>query len=70
MIAALILAAGESSRMGTPKPTLAYRGRTFLEFIVERLQEGGLEKIVVVLGHRAEEIQRLQEFLSQLAKRG
>jgi len=57
MIAVLILAAGESSRMGTPKATLAYRGRTFLELIVETLREGGLERIVVVLGHRAEEIQ-------------
>lgn len=58
MIAALILAAGESSRMGTPKATLTYRGRTFLELIVQTLQEGGLERIVVVLGHQAEEIQR------------
>ena len=58
MIAGLILAAGESSRMGTDKATLAYRGRTFLELIVQTLQEAGLERIVVVLGHHAEEIQR------------
>jgi molybdenum cofactor cytidylyltransferase len=58
MIAGLILAAGESSRMGTPKATLTYRGRTFLEGIVQTLQEGGLERIVVVLGHQAEDIQR------------
>jgi len=58
MIAGLTLAAGESSRMGTPKATLAYRGRTFLETIVQTLREAGIERIVVVLGHRAEEIQR------------
>jgi CTP:molybdopterin cytidylyltransferase MocA len=58
MIAGLILAAGESSRMGTPKATLTYRGRTFLELIVQTLREGGLERIVVVLGHQAEDIQR------------
>jgi molybdenum cofactor cytidylyltransferase len=58
MIAGLILAAGESSRMGTPKATLTYRGRTFLERIVQTLREGGLERIVVVLGHQAEDIQR------------
>ncbi len=58
MIAGLILAAGESSRMGTPKATLAYRGRTFLEAIVETLREGGLERILVVLGHQAAEIQQ------------
>jgi molybdenum cofactor cytidylyltransferase len=58
MIAGLILAAGESTRMGTPKATLAYRGRTFLELIAQTLREGGLERIVVVLGHQAEDIQR------------
>jgi len=58
MIAGLILAAGESSRMGTPKATLLYRGRTFLELIVQTLRAGGLERIAVVLGHQAEEIQR------------
>jgi molybdenum cofactor cytidylyltransferase len=58
MIAGLILAAGESSRMGSPKATLTYRGRTFLERIVQILQEAGLERLVVVLGHQAEEIQR------------
>jgi molybdenum cofactor cytidylyltransferase len=58
MIAGLILAAGESSRMGTPKATLAYRGQTFLELIVATLRTAGLERIVVVLGHRAEDIRR------------
>ncbi len=58
MIAGLILAAGESSRMGTDKATLTYRGRTFLELILHTLGEGGIERIVVVLGHHAQEIQR------------
>jgi molybdenum cofactor cytidylyltransferase len=61
MIAGVILAAGESSRMGTPKATLTYRGRTFLELIVQTLREGGLERMVVVLGHQAEDIQRQVE---------
>jgi molybdenum cofactor cytidylyltransferase len=61
MIAGVILAAGESSRMGTPKATLIWRGRTFLELIVQTLREGGLERIVVVLGHQAEDIQRQVE---------
>jgi molybdenum cofactor cytidylyltransferase len=58
MIAGLILAAGESSRMGADKATLTYRGRTFLEAIVQTLGEADIERIVVVLGHHAEEIQR------------
>lgn len=58
MIAGLILAAGESSRMGSDKALLAYRGRTFLESIILNLRNAGIGKIVVVLGHHAEEIQR------------
>lgn len=58
MIAGLILAAGESSRMGTDKALLAYRGRTFVETLCATLREAGLERIAVVLGHHAEEIRR------------
>ena len=58
MIAGLILAAGESSRMGADKATLTYRGRTFLEAIVQTLEAGDVERIAVVLGHHAEEIQQ------------
>jgi molybdenum cofactor cytidylyltransferase len=58
MIAGLILAAGESTRMGTPKATLTYRGRTFLERILQTLGEAEIGRSVVVLGHQAEEIQR------------
>ena len=58
MIAGLILAAGESSRMGTDKATLTYRGRAFLELMVQTLAEVDIERIVVVLGHHAEDIQR------------
>jgi molybdenum cofactor cytidylyltransferase len=56
LIAGLILAAGESSRMGTDKALLEYRGRTFLETIAQALRDAGLERITVVLGHHAEAI--------------
>lgn len=58
MIEGLILAAGESSRMGTDKALLLYRGRTFLEHILATLHEAGLKQLTVVLGHHANEIQR------------
>lgn len=58
MIAGLVLAAGESSRMGRDKALLTYRGRTFLETIVSTLREAGIERIAVVLGHNAEQIQK------------
>jgi molybdenum cofactor cytidylyltransferase len=56
MIAGLILAAGESSRMGQDKALLPYRGRTFVETIVQALRDAELERLTVVLGHHAEEI--------------
>lgn len=58
MIAALILAAGESSRMGSDKALLPYHGSTFLEHIIKTLRNAGLERVAVVLGHHAGEIQR------------
>ena len=58
MIAGLILAAGESRRMGRDKALLTYRGRTFLETIMGNLGAAGIEKVTVVLGHHAEAIQR------------
>ena len=58
MIAGLILAAGESSRMGRDKALLAYHGRTFLETILGTLREAGIARIAVVLGHHADEIRK------------
>jgi len=58
LIAGLILAAGESSRMGKDKALLTHQGQTFLESIVAKLREAGVGRIAVVLGHHAEEIQR------------
>ncbi len=57
MIAGLILAAGESSRMRRDKALLIYQGRTFLETIQNNLIAAGIERIVVVLGHHADLIQ-------------
>jgi molybdenum cofactor cytidylyltransferase len=58
MISAVILSAGESSRMGRPKALLPIDGQTFIERIVGALRQGGIERIVVVLGFNAEELRR------------
>jgi len=49
MIIAVILAAGKSTRMGTPKAFLEWGDSTFLNTIVERLMEAGTERIFVVV---------------------
>ena len=58
MIAGLILAAGESSRMGRDKALLDFRGQSFLETAVTTLKSACIAPVVVVLGHHAEEILR------------
>jgi molybdenum cofactor cytidylyltransferase len=55
-IAAILLAAGRSRRMGAFKPLLPFGERTVVEACVGNLLEGGVEEIVVVIGHRAEEM--------------
>jgi CTP:molybdopterin cytidylyltransferase MocA len=55
-IAGLILAAGESRRMGSPKALLPYRGETFLDTLAGRLA-GVCSPVIVVLGAAADEIQ-------------
>ncbi len=63
MIVAVILSAGESSRMGRPKALLPVDGETFIERIVGALKASRVEKIIVVLGHNAEEMQQRMEQL-------
>lgn len=55
-IGLIILAAGASSRMGTPKQLLPYRGRSFLSHIVEAAIASICRPIVVVLGANAEQL--------------
>lgn len=55
-IAALILAAGYSSRLGAWKPLQPLGGSTFVEEGVRRFRAAGVEDIRVVTGHRAGEL--------------
>jgi molybdenum cofactor cytidylyltransferase len=55
-IAAILLAAGESTRMGRLKQLLPWDGAPLLAWQVAQLREAGAEDVVVVLGHAAEEI--------------
>lgn len=55
-VAAILLAGGESARMGVPKPLLEWGGQTLIEYQLAQLAELPASPIVVVLGHRADEI--------------
>jgi molybdenum cofactor cytidylyltransferase len=55
-VSAILLAAGHSKRMGAFKPLLPFGDMTVIESCIEYLRDGGVDRIVVVLGHRANEI--------------
>ncbi|MCC7361121.1 MAG: putative selenium-dependent hydroxylase accessory protein YqeC [Anaerolineales bacterium] len=50
-VAAVVLAAGRSTRMGRPKQLLPWPGGTLLGAVVRRLQACPLSRVVVVTGH-------------------
>jgi len=58
MIIAVILSAGESSRMGRPKALLPIDGVRFIEKIVTALKSTRVNEIIAVLGHNAEEMRQ------------
>jgi molybdenum cofactor cytidylyltransferase len=51
-IAAILLAAGRSRRMGAFKPLLPFGGVSVVEACVATLRAGGAGEVVVVVGHR------------------
>ncbi len=53
MLAAIILAAGSSSRMGSPKALLEYGGGFFIERVCAALRSAGVAERAVVLGRDA-----------------
>ena len=44
--------------MGAFKPLLSFGNKTVIEHCIATLREAGIESIVVVVGHRAEEVRR------------
>jgi molybdenum cofactor cytidylyltransferase len=58
-VAAILLAAGESTRMGSPKPLLPWGDETLVEYDIRQLREAGADDVVVVVGHATEGITSL-----------
>ncbi|MFZ0471962.1 MAG: nucleotidyltransferase family protein [Bacteroidales bacterium] len=58
---AIVLAAGESRRMGSPKMILPYEGMTIIEKVLENVLASDVEKVVTVLGSHSEEIMKVIE---------
>jgi CTP:molybdopterin cytidylyltransferase MocA len=56
MAAGVLLAAGESVRMGRPKPLLPWGDTTLVEYQVGEMLGAGLERVIVVLGHAWQDV--------------
>ena len=58
-VAAIVLAAGRSTRMGAPKPLLPWGRTTLLGEVVNRLSQCAVSEIVVVTGAEREAVEAL-----------
>jgi len=64
-ITAIILAAGQGTRMKSAKPKVLHQilGRTMIAYLLDTLREVGVNDIVVVVGHQAEAVKEaLREY--------
>lgn len=59
VISALILAAGESRRMGQPKMLLKWGQTTVLGRVLSTFQQAGIQDIVVVVGGAREQVEEI-----------
>ena len=58
MISAILLAAGESNRMGQPKQLMPFGQSTIVEGTIDNLLNSAVSETIVVLGYRDEEIRK------------
>ncbi len=63
-VAAIVLAAGLSSRMGTNKLLIDLDGKPLLVRTLEEILSSGVEHVLVVTGHQAEEIKAAISYLN------
>jgi len=56
VISGIVLAGGTSSRLGQPKQLLDLGGRPLLQHAVDAAAAAGLDELIIVLGHQAEDV--------------
>ena len=57
MITAIILAAGQSKRMGRPKMLLPWGKSTIIEHVISTFLQAGIEDVIVVTGGAREQVE-------------
>lgn len=58
MISAIILAAGQSRRMGQPKMLLAWGRRTVIEQVISTFLKAGVEDLIVITGGARDQVEK------------
>jgi len=66
LIAAVVLAAGVSSRMGKTKQTLPLNGVPMLERVLEIFRRPSVDRVVVVLGANEAQVRKRVKFADEL----
>ncbi len=61
-VAAIVLAAGSSQRLGQPKQLLPFRGATLLDATLDRVRSFGFAQTIVAVGGAAPEVQATVDF--------
>jgi molybdenum cofactor cytidylyltransferase len=56
MISAIVIAAGESKRMGRPKQLLPWQGKALLQHVLDSLLNSEVDEVILILGCEAERI--------------
>jgi len=58
---AIVLAAGLGTRMKSdlPKVLISVLGRPMIEYVLASLQKAGIQRVIVVVGHRADDVKQL-----------
>ena len=55
-VEAILLAAGESSRMGSPKPLIEWEGEPLVCYQIGQLLRAGVTRVTVVVGHAERDV--------------
>lgn len=66
-VAAIVLAAGGSTRMGAPKQLMQFRGKPLVVHQVETVVEAGARPVVVVIGGRATQVRAALDEVSGIS---